>query len=112
MVWEIRKDLAQQALLHVLRGLVQSQHIFEVSPISNPKEEGMVCVANYYLPGVPYSVYPKIDRRKRLKLEGASASGPVGGESSDEEEEMTEYEKARAEKMARNKAFLQSLGLA
>ena len=112
MVWEIRKDLAQQALLHVLRGLVQSQHIFEVSPISNPKEEGMVCVANYYLPGVPYSVYPKIDRRKRLKLEGASAPGPVGGESSDEEEEMTEYEKARAEKMARNKAFLQSLGLA
>ena len=113
MVWEIRKELAQQALLHVLRGLVQSQHIFEVSPISKPKEEGMVCVANYYLPGIPYSVYPKIDRRKRLKLEGASAPG--GGEGSDaaeEEEEMTEYEKVRADKMARNQAFLQSLGLA
>jgi len=107
LTWEIRKPFLEKALLHILRGLFQSGHCFEVEKLN--KGGGSVCVANHYLPGVPFSILPK--RMSHAKKRKGEDGRPLD-EEEEEEEELTEYEKARAERVARNNAYLKSLGLA
>ncbi|GMH91333.1 hypothetical protein TL16_g12027 [Triparma laevis f. inornata] len=126
IVWEIRKAHIVPALRHVLRGMIQSGHVFEIESIGVNKNSpggGTVSAANYYIPSVPFSILPRkppSNKGKRKKLngpgyvaEGESEDGP--GEEKVEDEpvvEMSDYEKARVERVARNNAYLKSLGLA
>ena len=86
---------------------------------------GTVSIANYYLPSVPFSVSPRktsVPKAKKQK-KGADigyVKGTTEGQAEQVEEdqeedtvvEMSDYEKARAERVARNNAYLKSLGLA
>ena len=82
-------------------------------------------VANYYIPSVPFSVLPRRapankGKKKKLNGPGYMAEGEdedqAGGENEEDNDppvvEMSDYEKARAERVARNNAYLKSLGLA
>ena len=120
IVWEIRRQCIVPAIRHILRGLIQSNHIFEVESISQSKNSsggGTICVANCYVPGVPYSVLSSgggRGRGRKKKGEGGNYenNGNDKEEEEEEEEELTDYEKARLERVERNHKYLQSLGLA
>jgi len=106
LVWEIRKPHLLPALRYVLRGLVHSGHVFEVESIGATSASaggGTVCVANAYMPSLPFSVIKvKNALRKKKKEED---------EEEEEQVELSEYEQARAERVARNNAKLKALGL-
>jgi hypothetical protein len=108
LTWEIRKPHLLPALRYVLRGLIQSGHVFEVESIAASKAStggGTVCVANAYMPSLPHSVI-KVKANHRKKKEAWEEEGE------EEEVELSDYEKARAERVARNNAYLKTLGLA
>mmetsp|Transcript_2968 Transcript_2968/g.6265 ORF Transcript_2968/g.6265 Transcript_2968/m.6265 type:complete len:231 (+) Transcript_2968:2889-3581(+) len=127
LVWQIRKPFIVPAVRHVLRGLIQSGHVFEIEsilPTKNSAGGGLVAVANYYLPSIPFTVLPRKPPTFKAKKQkkGDSIGYVKGTDESDEAKEeqgeaeavveMSDYEKARAERVARNNAYLKSLGLA
>ena len=105
--WEIRPDFAVPALRWVLRGLVASGHLaeWEDFSLSSYENEAILLTNHAYYYNetkVPYEVLEP----KRKK---ANATGE--GEEV-EEIELSDYEKMRAERVARNKEKLKALGLA
>ena len=104
--WEIRKPHLMPAMRYILRGLIHSGHVFEVESINDSKVStggGVVCIANAYMPALPYSVLrKKFEPNKKKKVEE---------EEEEEEVEISEYEKARMERVARNNEKLKALGL-
>jgi len=116
--WEIRPPFAVPALRWVLRGLVVSGHLTATEPLfaggagaSNHDTTAGVVLCNdvYYKdPGsVPFEV---LDTRVLQRRRRAGKSD--GDDSSEDEVEMSEYEKMRAERVARNAERLKALGLA
>jgi hypothetical protein len=107
-VWEIREPFIAVALRWVIRGLIHSEHLSESEPLSSDSvNSGSILLNNVYTisDGDPFE---EIDlkvlvRRKRADQEA---------ESSEEEVEMSEYEKLRAARVARNEERLRELGLA
>ena len=95
-----------------------------ITPTKNSAGGGTVAVANYYLPSIPFTVLPRkpptFKAKKQKKgdsidyVKGTDESGEAKVEQGEEEVvvEMSDYEKARAERVARNNAYLKSLGLA
>jgi hypothetical protein len=106
--WEIREPYIAVALRWVIRGLIHSEHLSESEPLSfDSLNSGSILLNNVYTisDGDPFE---EIDlkvlvRRKRADQEA---------ESSEEEVEMSEYEKLRAARVARNEERLRELGLA
>jgi hypothetical protein len=105
--WEIRPQYILAAVKWVLRGLIRSDHLGEVEPMTS---DSGVIIANhiYYVDHNqnPFDVIDnkELNRRKRADQEANA--------SSEEEIELSEYEKARAERVARNEERLRALGLA
>jgi hypothetical protein len=102
VAWEIRSAYVIPAIRWVLRGLVQSGHFSEIEP-------GVILANNVYSLKEgehPFDVLDlkEVQRRKRATIEEQ--------ETSEEEIEMSEYEKLRAERVARNAERLKALGLA
>ena len=110
LVWEIRPQYVVAAVRWVIRGLIRSEHLVEVEPTTadSPLTSGVVLVNHvYYVDDrEPYEILDtkELNRRKRAD------QGPA--ESSEEEIEMSEYEKLRAARVARNAERLKALGLA
>ncbi|KAL7564416.1 hypothetical protein ACA910_002734 [Epithemia clementina (nom. ined.)] len=111
VTWEIRTPNIIPAIRWVIRGLIASGHFTEIEPMtSDSMQSGAVIPSNaYYIDPriVPFDVLhqKEIQRRKRANQ----------GESDDDEKEeieLSEYEKRRAERVARNADRLKSLGLA
>jgi hypothetical protein len=109
MSWEIRGPFVVPALRWVLRGLIQSGHLTATENLAADFSSGVILTNDiYYLDGnlKPYEVLDlrELQRKKRANREGS--------EESDDEVEMSEYEKARADRVARNAERLKALGLA
>ena len=110
VTWEIRTSNMVPALRWVLRGLVASGHFSEIEPMASDSVQSGVLIPNnfYYIDTrmVPFDVLHQreIQRRKKANQE----------ESGEDEEaiELSEYEKRRAERVARNQDRLKILGLA
>ena len=108
--WEIRAPFQVPALRWVIRGLIQSGHIGELEPLEQESMASGVIMANhvYYTDNSlqPFEVLDskELARRRRANNEEA--------ESSEDEVELSAYEKLRAERVARNTERLKALGLA
>ena len=108
MAWEIRSGFMASALRWVIRGLIKSGHVGELEPLSIDSLTSGSIIANhaYYIDDrQPFDVIDvkELQRRKRAGQEADEA---------EEEVELSEYEKLRAERVARNAERLRSLGLA
>ncbi|KAL7494283.1 hypothetical protein ACHAWT_003308 [Skeletonema menzelii] len=121
-VWEIREHYLIPALRWVLRGLVKSGHLAEVDgSLSDGLLDdaaarsyfgaGIVVPSHEYYYNETFSPFDVLDEKEvlRKRRQEAAADSDSG---SDEEVELSEYEKMRAERVARNAERLKLLGLA
>jgi len=117
--WEIRPPFAVPALRWVIRGLVVSGHLTAIEPmfggsggLSNHDASSGVILSNdvYYWNPETCRPFEVLDTRV---LQRKKRAGKFDGDDSSEDEvEMSEYEKLRAERVARNAERLKALGLA
>jgi hypothetical protein len=117
--WEIRPPFAVPALRWVIRGLVVSGHLTAIEPMfggsggsSNHDTSSGVILSNdvYYWNPETCRPFEVLDTRVLQRKKRAGKSD--GDDSSEDEVEMSEYEKLRAERVARNAERLKALGLA
>jgi hypothetical protein len=106
--WEIRAPFVIPALRWILRGLIHSGHVTAVEPLDTSANSGVVMTNDIYFYDAKLQPFDELDlkelqRRKRVdKAEEAE---------SEDEIELSEYEKLRAERVARNAERLKALGL-
>ena len=108
--WEIRETYVVPALRWVLRGLIQSEHVHEYESVETAKDSGTILPNHVYYLDPQQEALDVVDskelsRRKRATNAAAEAS-------SDEDVELSAYEKMRAERVSRNAERLKALGLA
>mmetsp|Transcript_90718 Transcript_90718/g.135932 ORF Transcript_90718/g.135932 Transcript_90718/m.135932 type:complete len:166 (+) Transcript_90718:2-499(+) len=107
--WEIRTAFLIPALRWVLRGLIQSEHLTAIDPMTSTDLTSGVVLTNdaYYFDAnlTPFEVLDlkELQRRKR--------ANKSDDESSEEEIELSDYEKLRLERVKRNAERLKALGL-
>jgi hypothetical protein len=131
VVWEIREQYVIPALRWVLRGLVRSGHLAEVDgslsegiaadndiAITGPRAgvaftfgSGIVVPNHEYYINNTFEPFELLDEKEIMRKRRAQA-GAEEADSSDEEVELSAYEKMRAERVARNAERLKLLGLA
>jgi hypothetical protein len=131
VVWEIREQYVLPALRWVLRGLVRSGHLSEVDGslsegiaadndigITGPRAgvaftfgSGIVVPNHEYYINNTFEPFELLDEKEIMRKRRAQA-GADEADSSDEEVELSAYEKMRAERVARNAERLKLLGLA
>ena len=106
-LWEIRSTYIVPALRWVLRGLIHSGHLTDVEPLSMdaPFLSGVVVPNDIYYVDKSITPFGVLESRKKKREN-------TNGESSEEEIELSEYERMRADRMARNAERLKTLGLA
>jgi hypothetical protein len=107
--WEIRDQYVVAALRWVIRGLIHSGHLTQLGPRESLTDLGVIIPNHIYFVDesqVPFDILDvkELTRRKR--------ANDAQDQSSEDEVELSEYEKARAERVARNAQRLQALGLA
>ena len=121
--WEIREPYIVPALRWVIRGLLNTEHLVQISDsgsVGNPlrestlsQNENALLFPNhvYYIDAqaTPFDVLDVKELTRRKKQQNTKSNND---DDSDDDIEMSEYEKARAERMARNKDRLVALGLA
>jgi hypothetical protein len=120
--WEIREPFIVPALRWIIRGLLHTDHLVQSSDgglSGNPlresllsQNENLLLFPNhvYYIDEkeTPYNILDTKELARRKKQRNTKANED---NDSDDDIEMSEYEKARAERMARNKERLAALGL-
>lgn len=108
--WEIRSPFVVPALRWVLRGLIQSGHLTAIEDMNADFSSGVVLTNDiYYWDAANLQPYEVLDLRELMRKKRANKEDI---EDSEDEIEMSEYEKARAERVARNAERLKALGLA
>ena len=121
--WEIREPYIVPALRWVIRGLLNTEHLVQISDsgsVGNPlresilsQNENVLLFPNhiYYIDesSDPFDILDVKELARRKKQKNTKSNDD---DDSDDDIEMSEYEKARAERMARNKDRLVALGLA
>ena len=101
-VWQIRADAVQGALEWVMGGLIASMHVVQVSTAEDSStDEPRFAPAVLHSAADAFVVETRVAGRKRPR---------DGDDEPPEPKVVTEYEKERLEKIARNEAFLMSLG--
>ena len=105
--WEIRFEYIVPAVRWVIRGLIQSGHLTELEPltIDAPFTSGVIMTSDLYYHDPSNHPFDLLEIRRKKKGEDADAS-------SEDEIELSEYEKLRAERVSRNAERLKMLGLA
>lgn len=103
--WEIRSEYVVAAIRWVIRGLVHSGHLTALDRLSVESLTSGVIMTNdvYTFSSEPFDVV-EVQRKNRKRSED-------GDESSEEDIELSEYEKLRASRVARNAERLKMLGL-
>ena len=106
-MWEIRSEYVVPAVRWVIRGLIHSGHLTELDPLTTeaPLTSGVIMTSDVYYHDPASHPFDLLEIRRKKKDEGAD-------ESSEDEIELSEYEKLRAERVSRNAERLRSLGLA
>jgi len=108
-LWEIRSAFAVPALRWVIRGLINSGHLTAIEPMTSDTTSGIIITNDiyYYDPSLqPFEILDVRELQRKKRVDNAEE------EESEDEIEMSEYEKLRAERVARNAERLKSLGLA
>lgn len=112
-LWEIRAPCIVPALRWVIRGLVASEHLGTIDPLDDDNQRSGVVLANnvYYFDDTltPYDV---VDQKEFSRRKKAKQGDSANNEEEDDAIELSEYEKLRAERVARNADRLKALGLA
>mmetsp|Transcript_19669 Transcript_19669/g.41412 ORF Transcript_19669/g.41412 Transcript_19669/m.41412 type:complete len:394 (+) Transcript_19669:417-1598(+) len=116
--WEIRPPFVVPALRWVIRGLVHSGHLTATEPMfsggagasNNDTSAGSILTNDVYYWDPESTPFEILDTRELQRKKRAGKSD--GEDSSEDEVEMSEYEKLRAERVARNAERLKALGLA
>ena len=110
--WEIRSPFTMSALRWVLRGLIASEHVQELEQGSLRGDRNDAYIISnhaYYYDSSkkPFDALDtkEISRQRRSEREEED-------QEDEEEVELSEYERMRAERVARNKERLKLLGLA
>lgn len=103
--WEIRFEYIIPAVRWVIRGLIQSGHLTELEPltIDAPFTSGVIMTSDLYYHDPSDHPFDLLEIRRKKKGDDAS---------SEDEIELSEYEKLRAERVSRNAERLKMLGLA
>ncbi|KAL7459013.1 hypothetical protein ACHAWC_010771 [Mediolabrus comicus] len=120
-IWEIREQYLIPALRWVLRGLVKSGHLAEVegslsdgllddAPARSSFGAGIVVPSHEYYYNESFPPFEVLDEKEVLRKRRQEAAADSDS-SSDEEVELSAYEKMRAERVARNAERLKMLGL-
>ena len=120
-IWEIREQYLIPALRWVLRGLVKSGHLAEVegslsdgllddAPARSSFGAGTVVPSHEYYYNESFPPFEVLDEKEVLRKRRQEAAADSDS-SSDEEVELSAYEKMRAERVARNAERLKMLGL-
>uniref|UniRef100_A0A7S1B6X6 Uncharacterized protein n=1 Tax=Corethron hystrix TaxID=216773 RepID=A0A7S1B6X6_9STRA len=106
--WQIRTPFASSAIRWITRGLLHSGHLSEVEKIATSSPGGgSVMVANAYMKSehlFDCVQRPVVSRAKKKEVEEEM-------EEEQEKIELSEYERMRADRVARNKERLKMLGL-
>jgi hypothetical protein len=102
VTWEIRGPFLIPAIRWVLRGLVHSGHLTEV-------DTDVLLTNDVYFTDDSQQPYDILDMKEMQRRRRGNIPRE---EESEEEVEMSEYEKLRAERVARNAERLKALGLA
>jgi hypothetical protein len=108
-VWEIRDQFIIPALRWIIRGLVNSEHLKELEPLEFTTGSGVVIPNHIYYIDESKQPYDILDSKELTRRKRANEAEENNSES---EVELSEYEKAREERVARNRERLKSLGLA
>jgi hypothetical protein len=109
LLWEIRSAFAVPALRWVIRGLINSGHLTAIEPMTSDTTSGIIITNDiyYYDPSLqPFEILDVRELQRKKRADNAEE------EESEDEIEMSEYEKLRAERVARNAERLKALGLA
>jgi hypothetical protein len=104
VTWEIRDSYVLPAIHWVLRGLVQSGHLAEL-------DTDVLLTNDIYFSDDSQQPFDVLDMKEMQRRKRATLAG-YDEQESEEEVEMSEYEKLRAERVARNAERLKALGLA
>jgi len=111
-VWEIRPPYVLAALRWVIRGLIQSEHLSEVEGMTTDNLNSGVVLANHvYFWDSSLDPFDVLDQKELQRRKRANQDGG-GNDESEEEIELSEYEKLRLARVARNAERLKALGLA
>jgi Bromodomain len=105
--WEIKSDYLLCAVRWIIRGLIQSGHVTEFEPLSidAPLTSGVIMASDVYFCDETSQPFHMLEIRRKKKDEGVD-------ESSEDDIELSEYERLRAERVSRNAERLKILGLA
>jgi Bromodomain len=109
MSWEIRAPFVVPALRWVLRGLIQSGHLTATEHLAADFSSGVILTNDIYFLDTNLKPFELLDLRELQRKKRANREN---SDESEDEVEMSEYEKARADRVARNAERLKSLGLA
>jgi len=106
--WEIRSEYVVPALRWVIRGLVNSGHLTSLEALSldSPLTSGVIITSDIYYHDSSQSPFDVLEVRRKKKDDGGA------NDSSEDEIELSQYEKLRADRVARNAERLKMLGLA
>lgn len=107
--WEIREPFVVPALRWVLRGLINSGHLTALEPMSTNQSQGVLITNDVYYYDAKLQPFEALDLKG---LQRRKRANQVEDSESDEDIELSEYEKLRAERVARNAERLKLLGLA
>ena len=107
--WEIRAPFVVPALRWVLRGLIQSGHLTSLEPMTTDLSSGVILTNDIYYWDSSLQPFEVLDLKELQRKKRADREAD---EESEEDIELSEYERLRAERVARNAERLKALGLA
>jgi hypothetical protein len=105
VTWEIREECMVASLRWVIRGLIQSEHLTQFGPRKTLSGLGVIVPSHiYYIDEseVPFDI---LDVKELTHQKWAT---DAQDQSSEDEVQLSEYKKARAECVARNAQKLQA----
>ena len=106
--WEIRAPFVIPALRWVMRGLIKSGHVTDLEPLATDVSSGVIMTNDIYYWDANLHPFETLDLKELQRKKRANKDLD---EESEEDIEMSEYEKMRAERVARNAERLKALGL-
>jgi len=107
--WEIRDQFVVPAIRWVLRGLMRSGHISAIEPMLVNQSPGIIIANHVYCYDSNLKPFEQLDARELQREKRANREADES--ESEDEVELSEYEKLRAQRVARNAERLKMLGL-
>jgi len=113
VLWEIRTPFIVPAIRWVLRGLIESGHLSPLEPMTpdSTLSSGVIMTNDVYYCDSRLPPFEVLDSKELQRRKRASTTNAQQNSDDDDDVEMSEYERMRAERVARNAERLKALGL-